>query len=582
MTEAGERFWGRYWTRLYDSLSGNQLAAMPSLHFATSVMAAHVLSDVGRVPGAVGWSYAALLGFALVYLGEHYVVDLAAGAALAETVRRAEPAAAPRRRVRCRASSGGWSPRAEMARTRRSRPLGRDWDDSVDEAEELLASGELEEDSQDIEQRSAALLNPRRIVSLVLAVALMVVAVYVVFPKVVGVSTSLDKLGEATWYWIVSAIGFLGLAFLSYTSLFRGVLGGQDPEDRARQRLDLPVSWQITMSGFAATVLFSAAGAGGVALTYWALRQAGIPRRRAACRMVAFLVLLYSVYLASLMVFGILLPYQRAATGTIPSAARSCPRASAFVALLIIGGVALIPQDVERRVAALQRRGGRVAQVAAKLATAPATLSTGIRTAIAYVRHPTRSASAVFGALGWWTGQIGILWACFHAYGVEVPLGVVVQAYFVGMVANLAPSPAAGVGTVDAGLIGAFVLFGIPAETVFPAVLSSRLIGIWLPLPLGILGYVRLRRTVQRWREEDQRAATIQNEVKAEATGTERARKRHHHRLRPGRLHGRAVHLARRPRTAPDRGIPLGRAASDRPRTWRTTRASPTGSWAPR
>ena len=95
MTEAGERFWGRYWTHLYDSLSGNQLAAMPSLHFATSVMAAHVLSDAGRVEGAVGWTYAGLLGFALVYLGEHYVVDLAAGAALAETVRRLEPVGRP-------------------------------------------------------------------------------------------------------------------------------------------------------------------------------------------------------------------------------------------------------------------------------------------------------------------------------------------------------------------------------------------------------------------------------------------------------------------------------------------------------
>ena len=99
MIEAGERFWGRYWTRLYDSLSGNQLAAMPSLHFATSVMAAHVLSDVGRVPGAVGWTYAALLGFALVYLGEHYVVDLIAGAALAEGVRRLEPAGRPAARA---------------------------------------------------------------------------------------------------------------------------------------------------------------------------------------------------------------------------------------------------------------------------------------------------------------------------------------------------------------------------------------------------------------------------------------------------------------------------------------------------
>ena len=102
MTEAGERFWGRYWTHLYDSLSGNQLAAMPSLHFATSVMAAHVLSDVGSVEGAVGWSYAALLGFALVYLGEHYVVDLAAGAALAGAVRALEPAGRPPARALAR------------------------------------------------------------------------------------------------------------------------------------------------------------------------------------------------------------------------------------------------------------------------------------------------------------------------------------------------------------------------------------------------------------------------------------------------------------------------------------------------
>ena len=60
---------------------------MPSLHFATSLMGAHLLSEVGPVAGAVGWTYAALLGLALVYLGEHYAVDLLGGAALTETVR---------------------------------------------------------------------------------------------------------------------------------------------------------------------------------------------------------------------------------------------------------------------------------------------------------------------------------------------------------------------------------------------------------------------------------------------------------------------------------------------------------------
>lgn len=95
MIEYGEQFWGDLWVPLYDVLGGNPLAAMPSLHFATSLMGAHLLSEVGPVAGAVGWGYATALGLALVYLGEHYLVDLIGGAALTETVRAAAPRVAP-------------------------------------------------------------------------------------------------------------------------------------------------------------------------------------------------------------------------------------------------------------------------------------------------------------------------------------------------------------------------------------------------------------------------------------------------------------------------------------------------------
>ena len=95
MIEYGEEFWGERWPALYDVLGGNPLAAMPSLHFATSMMGAHILSEMGPVAGAIGWTYTALLGVALVYLGEHYAVDLVGGAALAETVRRGAPRVAP-------------------------------------------------------------------------------------------------------------------------------------------------------------------------------------------------------------------------------------------------------------------------------------------------------------------------------------------------------------------------------------------------------------------------------------------------------------------------------------------------------
>ncbi|HEX6714711.1 MAG TPA: phosphatase PAP2 family protein [Thermoleophilaceae bacterium] len=95
MVEAGSEFWGELWQRLYDSLGRNPFAAMPSLHFGTSVMAAHVLGEVGRKEAIAGWTYAFALGFALVYLGEHYVTDLVAGFALAEAVRLAAPRVAP-------------------------------------------------------------------------------------------------------------------------------------------------------------------------------------------------------------------------------------------------------------------------------------------------------------------------------------------------------------------------------------------------------------------------------------------------------------------------------------------------------
>jgi membrane-associated phospholipid phosphatase len=96
MIEYGEQFWGDRWPELMEMLGGNPLAAMPSLHFATSLMAAHLLSETDPVAGAVGWSYAAMLGLALVYLGEHYATDLVGGALLAETVRVLAPRLAPR------------------------------------------------------------------------------------------------------------------------------------------------------------------------------------------------------------------------------------------------------------------------------------------------------------------------------------------------------------------------------------------------------------------------------------------------------------------------------------------------------
>ncbi len=385
--------------------------------------------------------------------------------------------------------------------------------------EELLEGplpGDEEDLTEDISERGLEIVrNRRRLLGLLFAVVLMVVAIYVVLPKVAGLGDTIGRLGDATWYWIPVACAFNVVSFIAYTALFRSVLGGRvvDDDDKIKRRLDSRASYQITLAGFGATILFSAAGAGGVALTYWALRKAGMERWRTACRMVAFLVILYSVYLLSLVVFGVLLR-THVLRGDAPVAGTIVPAAIAAGALVVTGLIALIPGDMERRIRELGTRSTRLTDTAATIAKAPARVATGVRTAIDHLRHPIGSVSVILGAVGWWAGNIGILWACFEAFNVNVPFGILVQGYFLGMVANLAPSPAAGVGTVDAGLIGAFVVLGIDAETVFPAILLYRFVGFWLPIPVGIWAFLELRKTVHGWTEEDRRA-TIQSEVKA-------------------------------------------------------------------
>jgi membrane-associated phospholipid phosphatase len=95
MVEVGEETWKGAWPKMYDALGGNPWAAMPSLHFATSFSAALSLARAGRVEGVIGGAYSATLGFALVYLGEHYVTDLLAGALLVALVKKGEPLAEP-------------------------------------------------------------------------------------------------------------------------------------------------------------------------------------------------------------------------------------------------------------------------------------------------------------------------------------------------------------------------------------------------------------------------------------------------------------------------------------------------------
>jgi uncharacterized protein (TIRG00374 family) len=338
------------------------------------------------------------------------------------------------------------------------------------------------------------LLTTRRLIQTVVVVLLLLGGIYFLFPKLVGLSDAMSKLDDADPVWIMVAIGFSVASFGTYIALFKAVVGGE------ALRLTWLETYEINMAGVAATLLFSAGGAGGIALTYWALRKAGMRRRDVARRMVAFISLHYAFYPLALIACGILLR-----TGVVngEDSVELTIIPAAIAGLLLVLGllIALIPTDLERRLLPFshnEKWQGFVRSVA----KVPETLGEGFRFAMHLFAHPSQGGLAVLGAAGYWATSIGVLWASFHAFGVHVPLAVVIQGFFLGMVANLFPLAPAGVGAVDAGMIGAFVLFGLPEEAVFPAILIFRLVAFWLPIPPGIVAFFQLRKTVRRWEVE--------------------------------------------------------------------------------
>ena len=354
------------------------------------------------------------------------------------------------------------------------------------------------------------LLTRRRVAQTLLVVLLLLIGIYFLFPKLIGLGDAMSKLSEAEAIWIAVAIGFEMAAIATYIALFKAVVGGDV------LRLSWSETYDINLAGVAATRLFSAGGAGGIALTWWALRKAGMVRREVARRMVAFLTLQYVFYPLALIVFGVLLR-----TGVLPGKASVeltiVPAAVSGVLLILGVLVALMPPDLGTRIAA-HVHGSRGGAVADKAARAVATAREGVRFGFHLLIHPGRGGLAVIGAAGYWAANIGILWASFKAFGVHVPLAVVVQGFFLGMVGNLFPLAPGGVGAVDAGMIGAFVLFGIPEGTVFPAILIYRLVAFWLPIPFGIVAFFQLRKRVAHWDDEGlpvDRGVTIKSKVLA-------------------------------------------------------------------
>jgi uncharacterized membrane protein YbhN (UPF0104 family) len=244
---------------------------------------------------------------------------------------------------------------------------------------------------------------------------------------------------------------------------------------RATARVGLRESAQVTLAGAAATRLLPTAGAGGAALALWTLRRSGLRSHAAGRTLLAFLVLLYSVFLSALAISGAVLALGLVRTRG-PAALTAIPTAAA---LLAVAGALVLAFARRLQTRASARLLGAAVRDACRLA---------------------RSGDPrLLGSIAYWGLDAATLWAMLHAFGAAPVIPVVVVAYFLGQVANTLPIP----GSVSGGIAGVLIAFGVPAAAALPAVLTYRTVAVWLPTPVAIAAVPGLRSTVARWARED-------------------------------------------------------------------------------
>jgi uncharacterized protein (TIRG00374 family) len=325
-------------------------------------------------------------------------------------------------------------------------------------------------------------LAPRRLARrFVQVVALLAVLVLIAF-FAPGLGEVRQRLSNLAPGWIALAVVLEALSCASYVLMFRPIFCS---------RMSWRTSTEIALSELAVGSIVPASGAAGLALGAWILHRGGMPADRIARRSVAFFLIKSSVNFVAVAVIGAAM-----AIGLVgPHKSLWLTALPALLAAAVIALVLVLPRlgrgpDADPEASKL-RRG----LVATRRAVIDGTVE-----AIAIVRsgHPL----VFVGAFGYWIFDNAVLWATFHAVGAEVPIAIILMGYLIGQLGGLLPIPG-GIGGIDGGLLGTLVVYGVPAGATAAAVLAYRVILFWLPLVVGGVAFLSLRRALNKFARPD-------------------------------------------------------------------------------
>lgn len=300
--------------------------------------------------------------------------------------------------------------------------------------------------------------------ALQIVVVLVIVALVAAFAP--GLGEVRERIEGAQPGWLGVAIVLELLSCLSYVLMIRPIFCA---------RMSWRTSYQLGMSELAVGSLVPASGAAGLGFGAWALRKGGMPGagHRPPHR-------------------GVLRSQERGQLRCCRGRRHRDVVRGRARCLAGIDAAAVRPGNSGHR----RRAGDPIRRRTSRLENrAGAALSEGVREAGRVLRR--RDWGVIAGSVGYWAFDNAVLWACLHGFGESPPITLVLMGYLIGQLGGLLPIPG-GLGGIDGGLLGALVVYGIPATAAAAAIIAYRLILFWLPLVLGGAAFASLRKALHQ------------------------------------------------------------------------------------
>ncbi|MFN2613497.1 MAG: YbhN family protein [Actinomycetota bacterium] len=310
------------------------------------------------------------------------------------------------------------------------------------------------------------------------------IALYLLIPRLGGLQRNLAALRHA--HLPLMALGVLveAAALLAYVALYRTVLRAQGAY------VSLLAAGQGVMAGFFISHLIPGGAAAGTVANVKTMQREGVGARRTGVG-VLLTAIVSDIALAVLFLAGLVYSLAKSAVpaGYVATALIIIPLLAGLIGVVFLFAYRreLAGAVVNAVARALHRVIKRVN--AAELARAACDIADEARAVLSgrSFRH-----AFVF-ALANWLLDATVLYLFFLAVGHHQHFGALLVAYAVANLLSVIPVTPGGLGVMEATLVAISVGFGSPRSIAFIAVLGYRLVNFWLPLPVGLVAYVRAR-----------------------------------------------------------------------------------------